>query len=101
MTGSTSRATKGNVTNTVASTMPGTAKMMWMSLSASHGPSHPCRPKSRTKTSPAMTGETLKGRSMSVRSTSLAGEVELGDEPRGGEPEDQVERHGDRRRSAA
>ena len=68
ITASTSRATKGKVTNMVAITMPGTAKTIFRSRAASHGPSSPCRPKSSTKTRPAMTGETAKGRSISVTS---------------------------------
>ena len=51
--------------------MPGTAKMMWMSCASSHGPNQPCRPNSSTKISPAITGETLKGRSISVISRLL------------------------------
>ena len=41
--GSTSRATNGNVMNVVARTMPGMAKMMWMSCASSHGPEHAAR----------------------------------------------------------
>ena len=59
--------------NSVASTIPGTAKMIWMSRSASHGPKKPCPPNSRTKTSPETTGETANGRSMRVTSTRLPG----------------------------
>ena len=71
MTGSTSRATNGNVTNVVASTIPGTAKMTWMSCASIHGPSTPRAPSSSTKISPEMTGETLNGRSISVISALL------------------------------
>ena len=63
----------GKVTNSVASTMPGTAKMIWMSCSCSHGPNQPCAPNSSTKTRPAMTGETANGRSISVISGSCPG----------------------------
>ncbi len=38
ISGISSRATKGTVTNSVASTMPGTAKTIWMSRSISHLP---------------------------------------------------------------
>ncbi len=51
--------------------IPGTAKMMGMSCSISHGPNQPCAPKTRTKTSPEMTGETPKGMSIRVVSTFL------------------------------
>ena len=62
---------------------PGTAKMIWMSCSASHGPKQPCRPNSSTNTSPEMTGETANGRSISVISSCLPRKVELGDRPAG------------------
>src|SRR5574343_1288298 len=39
--GISSRATNGTVTNTVASTMPGTAKITLMSFSSSQGPTQP------------------------------------------------------------
>ncbi|MNT37241.1 hypothetical protein D3C72_1733690 [compost metagenome] len=48
ISGMSSRAMKGKVTNTVASTMPGTAKMILMSCSASHGPNQPCAPNTST-----------------------------------------------------
>ena len=101
ITAISSRATNGNVTNIVASTMPGTAKMILMSCSNSHGPNQPCLPKSWTKISPATTGDTANGKSMSVVSrrlprksnrviahaaampkTALAGTVSGGDEER-------------------
>src|ERR1039457_226851 len=73
MSGINSRATNGNVTNIVASTMPGTAKMILMSWSLSHGPNQPCSPKINTKIKPETTGETENGRSISVVSTCLPG----------------------------
>ena len=48
ISGISSRATKGKVTKIVASTMPGTAKMIWMSCALSQGPSQPCAPNSST-----------------------------------------------------
>ena len=42
ISGISSRATNGKVTKIVASTMPGTAKMILMSCAASHGPNQPC-----------------------------------------------------------
>ena len=43
-TGTTSRTTNGSETNTVASTMPGSAKITWKPLSISHPPHQPWRP---------------------------------------------------------
>src|SRR6478609_2770924 len=94
ISGISSRATKGNVTNTVAMTMPGKAKTIFGSAShadrsvnsqpkprysAAHavkraagaknsasvsGGNQPLEPKIITHTRPAMTGETANGRSM-------------------------------------
>ena len=55
----------------VASTMPGTAKMILMSCAGSHGPNQPCAPNSSTKIRPATTGDTENGRSMRVISSCL------------------------------
>ena len=66
ISGINSRTTKGKVTNTVASTIPGNAKMMVMSWAASHGPSRPWRPNNNTNTRPAITGDTENGRSISA-----------------------------------
>ncbi len=66
MSGISSRAMNGKVTNTVASTMPGSANTTWMPCALSQGPTTPCAPKTRMKTSPATTGDTEKGRSISV-----------------------------------
>ena len=96
ISGISSRATNGKVTKIVASTMPGTAKMIWMSCAASQGPSQPCAPNSSTKTGPQITGETENGRSISVTSSALAAELELGDRPGRADAEDDVERHRDR-----
>ena len=71
MTAMSSRATNGNETKIVASTMPGTAKMILMSRSNSHGPNQPWRPNSCTKIRPATTGDTANGRSISVVSRRL------------------------------
>ena len=48
ISGISSRAMNGKVTNTVASTMPGTAKMILMSCAASHGPNQPLAPNTST-----------------------------------------------------
>ena len=77
MSGISSRATNGAVTNVVASTMPGTAKMILMSWSSSQGPNQPWAPKSSTKIMPEITGETANGRSISVIRTFLPGNSNL------------------------
>src|ERR1700722_8738228 len=66
ITGMSSRAMNGKVTNMVASTMPGTANTTRMWWTRRYPPNQPCEPNSRMKMSPAMTGDTAKGRSMSV-----------------------------------
>src|SRR5258706_6043245 len=66
MMGISSRATNGNVTKTVASTMPGTAKIILILCASSHCPKKPCKPKRTTNIKPATTGETEKGRSIKV-----------------------------------
>src|ERR1022692_3547933 len=71
MSGMISRATNGKVMKIVASTIPGTAKMMCRLCAMSHGPNHPCAPNISTKTSPEITGDTAKGRSISVIRTFL------------------------------
>jgi hypothetical protein len=71
MTGMSSRATNGKVTKIVASTIPGTAKTMWMPCACRNAPNQPLLPNSRMKTRPAMTGDTANGRSISVTSALL------------------------------
>src|SRR5437763_368883 len=58
ISGISSRAMNGKVTKMVASTMPGTAKMILKSQSPSSGPNRPLAPNSRTNTRPETTGET-------------------------------------------
>ena len=48
ISGISSRATKGKVTKIVASTMPGTAKMIFRSLSMNQLPNQPCSPNTST-----------------------------------------------------
>ena len=97
ISGISSRATKGKVTKVVASTMPGTAKMILMSCSSSQGPNQPCAPNSSTKIMPEITGETANGRSIRVIRTFLPRKLELGDAPGRGDAEDEVQRHRDAR----
>src|SRR3569833_1021678 len=66
MSGMSSRATYGKVTNIVARMIPGSAKMMLMSCCCSQTPNQPCRPNSSTYIMPEMTGDTANGRSMIV-----------------------------------
>ena len=73
MNGMSSRATNGKVTNTVAITIPGTAKTIRRPCAWVQGPRIPWAPKSSTVHMPAMTGETPNGRSMSESSTFLPG----------------------------
>ena len=47
--------------------------MIWMSRASSQGPNQPRAPNISTKDSPAMTGETEKGRSISAVSSRLPG----------------------------
>src|SRR5438477_9146371 len=77
MTGTNSRATNGKVTKSVASTIPGTAKMILISCSFSHCPKWPCNPKSSTYINPATTGETEKGKSINVFSSDLPRKLNL------------------------
>ena len=62
---------KGNVTKIVASTIPGTAKMICMLCAVSQPPNQPWLPKSRTYVNPATTGEIENGRSTSEISRLL------------------------------
>lgn len=48
ISGISSRATKGTVTKMVARTMPGRAKMIWISCSRNQGPKKPWAPNSST-----------------------------------------------------
>src|SRR6266567_2210136 len=71
--GMSSRATKGRVTNSVATITPGTANAIWMPCVASHGPSSPCIPNSNTNSMPPITGEIENGRSIRVMSRFFPG----------------------------
>ncbi len=73
ISGISSRATNGNVTNAVARISPGVAKMTGKPASRSHTPKAPCAPNSSTNANPATTGETENGRSISVTSSPRPG----------------------------
>ena len=73
ITGISSRTTSGSVTNVVASTSPGQAKITFTASQASVGPRMPCRPKISTRASPATTGETEKGTSNRATSNDRPG----------------------------
>src|SRR5436190_5237537 len=66
MSGMSSRATYGKVTNMVARMMPGSAYTMLISFSCSQAPNQPFVPNSSTLMSPDTTGDTASGRSMNV-----------------------------------
>ena len=67
----TSRATYANVTNVVASAMPGHAKMTRIPCASSQPPTGERGPTARTKRSPEMTGDTANGTSMRAVSTAF------------------------------
>ena len=100
ITGISSRATNGNVTNSVASTMPGIAKMILMSCATSHGPKAPCAPKSSTKTRPEMTGDTANGRSINVTSSGVPGTWKRAIAHAAAMPNVDVQRHAERGQDA-
>src|SRR5882672_9327762 len=62
----TSRATYANVTNAVASAMPGHAKMTRMPCASSQPPTGERGPTASTKMSPEITGDTANGISMTA-----------------------------------
>ena len=97
ISGMTVLATKGKVTNTVASTMPGTAKMMWISRASSACPNQPLAPNSSTHTRPEMTGEMGQRQFDDHLQRPLAWEVELGQAPGGSQSAQRVQRNRDRR----
>ena len=66
ISGISSRATKGTVIKTVASTIAGTAYRILMSWSSNQFPIQPCVPKISASIKPAITGETENGRSIKV-----------------------------------
>ena len=89
MSGISSRATNGNVTNAVASTMPGTAKMILMSCAVSHGPNQPLRAEQQHE---HQAGDDRRHRERQVDQRdqqALAAKLELGDRPRRGDAEHQ------------
>ena len=97
ISGISSRATNGNVTNIVASTMPGTAKITLRSCSASHGAEPALQAEDQHVDQP---GDHRRHRERQVDQRdqhALAGKVELGDRPRRRDAEHEVERHRDRR----
>jgi hypothetical protein len=69
--GINSRATNGKATNTVASTIPGKAKMIWTPWEFSQSPNNPCAPNMSTRIKPDTTGEMENGSSMRVMSRLL------------------------------
>ena len=95
ITGISSRATKGKVTNIVASMMPGTAKTIGTPCATSQAPTSALRAEEQHE---AEARDHRRHRERQVDEGDeerLAAEVELGDRPGGGEAEDGVERHRD------
>ena len=96
ISGISSRATNGKVTKIVASTMPGTAKMILMSCAASHG-AEPALRAEQQHEDQARDHRRDRERQVDQRDQqALAAEVELGDRPGRRDAEDQVQRHRDR-----
>ena len=96
ITAMSSRATNGNDTKIVASTMPGTAKMILMSRSKQPR-SEPALPAEQLHED--QPGDDRRHGERQIdqrREQALAAEVEPGDRPRGGDAEDRVGRHGQR-----
>ena len=86
-----SLATKGT-TNTVARTMPGTAKTIFTSCAASHGPSQPCAPNRRTGHHPGDHRRDAEREIDERDEHALAGVAEAGDGPGRREAEQRVQR---------
>ena len=84
------------VTKIVASTMPGTAKMILRSWSASQGPTQPWASEEQHED---QAGDDRRDGERQVDQRDqevLSPELELGDAPRGGHAEDEIDRHRDR-----
>ena len=95
ISGISSRATKGKVTKMVASTMPGTAKMIWMSWAISHGPEQALHAEEQHEDQ-ARDDRRNGERQVDQRDQqALAHEIELGDRPGRGDAEHEIQRHGD------
>ena len=98
MSGISSRATKGKVTKIVASTMPGTAKMI-ADVAVREPGAEPALGAEEQHVDHAGDHRRDRERQIDQREQHvLAGKLELRDRPRGRDAEDQVERHRDRRR---
>ena len=97
ISGISSRATNGKVTKIVASTMPGTAKMILMSCSLEPGP-EPALRAEHQHVDQARDHRRDRERQVDQRDQQLlAAEIELGDRPGGRDAEHEVQRHGDGR----
>ena len=92
-----SRATNGNDTKIVASTMPGIAKTMRMSWSISHGPRIALAAEEQHEHH-ARDDRRYRKRQVDQRNQQLlAAKLELADRPRRGDAEEKIRRHGNRR----
>ena len=83
-----SRATNGNDTKIVASTMPGTAKTMLMSWSVSHGPRHALAPEEQHEDQARDDRRNGKRQIDQREQQLLATKLELADRPGGADAED-------------
>ena len=93
ISGISSRATNGKVTKTVASTMPGSAKMIFRSCVAQPLAEPALQAEDEHED---QAGDHRRDRERQVDQREqqvLAAEVELGDRPRRGDAEDEVQRH--------
>ena len=95
MSGMSSRATKGNVTKMVASTMPGTAKMILMSCSCSHGAEPALRAEEQHVDQAGDDGRNREGQVDERDQQALAAEIRTSRCPGRGDAEDEIQRHGD------
>ena len=82
----------------VASTMPGTAKMILISCAASQGPSAPCKPKSSTIDQSRDHRGHGEGKIDQGDQDLLAPKLEFGNGPCGRNAEDDIQREGNGRR---
>ena len=95
MSGISSRATNGKVTKMVASTMPGTAKMICTSWRGEPRAEPSLRAKEQDVDQPRHHRRDREGQIDQRDQQALAAEVELGDGPRGRHAEHEIERHRD------
>ncbi len=72
-TGTTSRTTNGSETNSIARSIAGYAKSIWIPCAVSQPPNHPSRAYNRYSARPTTTGESASGRSTIALTSPLPG----------------------------